>query len=217
MPLIEKGFYIRCSEDIPYEVETAYQLKYYVSAALFTIDSILQSNAAIINAFENRVQYYRYYVDNLFYFLGLINDRFVCKNNIKDMELQQKKNERIALNQKDYQFLKFEFKILSNKIPRNIIEHLDERNVKTMMKHRGVGGFNVFFADSDPEMVEEIKANRNLYPYNLDLVGGKVLFYNIQAKPDDVNEFEIDIMDMRAELKKLEENIKQFAGFLEGY
>ena len=63
-------------------------------------------------------------------------------------------------------------------MPRNVIEHLDERSVKTIMESGGVGGFNVFFEDSDPEMINIIKSNREFYPYNLDLINKKVLFYN---------------------------------------
>jgi hypothetical protein len=84
-----------------------------------------------------------------------------------------------------------------------------------MMKSRGVGGFNVIFEDSDPNMVATINANREFYPYNLDLVNKKILFYNIQAGPDDIKEFEIDILKMQDELKKLEQYVNEFAGFLE--
>lgn len=59
-------------------------------------------------------------------------------------------------------------------MPRNIIEHLDERNVKTMMESRGVGGFNVIFEDGDSELVAAITSHREFYPYNLDLVNRKV-------------------------------------------
>ncbi|WP_143524557.1 hypothetical protein [Roseburia sp. 499] len=99
-------------------------------------------------------------------------------------------------------------------MPRNIIEHLDERNVKTVMQSRGVGGFNVFFEDSDPAMINEITSNRNFYPYNLDLVNKKVLFYNIQSKEGEVNEFEIDIIEMQSELKKLEQSVNEFSTFM---
>ena len=164
--------------------------------------------------FENKVQYYRYYVDNVFNFLGLINDRFVCKNS-REVDLTQIKKERIELNKNIYHFSEVELGILVNILPSNIIEHLDERNVKTMMENRGVGGFNVIFEDSDPNMVAAINANREFYPYNLDLVNKKMLFYNIQAGPDDIKEFEIDMLRMQDELKKLEQYVNEFAGFLE--
>lgn len=167
--------------------------------------------------FDNKVQYYRYYVDSLFYFLGLINDRFFGKPNNRDTDLQEKKKERIELNRSNYQFTEHDFGILSNKIPRNIIEHLDERNVKTMMESRGVGGFNVIFEDGDSELVVAITSHREFYPYNLDLVNRKVLFYNTQAKADDLKEFDIDILELQNELRKPQQCVNDFAGFVKGY
>lgn len=37
MPLFAKGCYAKCNEDYPYEVETTYQLKYYISSALISM------------------------------------------------------------------------------------------------------------------------------------------------------------------------------------
>ena len=108
MPLFAKGCYAKCNEDYPYEVETTYQLKYYISSALISIDCILEPDETMIG-------------------------RFVCKNS-RDVDLTQKKKERIELNKNNYYFSEVEFSILVNKTPRNIIEHLDERNVKTMME-----------------------------------------------------------------------------------
>ncbi len=102
-------------------------------------------------------------------------------------------------------------------MPRNIIEHLDERNVKTMMESRGVGGFNVIFSDSDSDMVDAVTSHREFYPYNLDLVNKKMLFYNIQAKADDVKEFDIDILKLQSELRMLQQYVNDFASFVKGY
>ena len=217
MPLVSRGFYIDSREERPYEVETTYQLKYYVSSALISIDYILDPIEEMMRKFENKVQYYRYYVDGLFYFLGLINDRFFCKSNNRDADLQEKKKERVELNRSNYQFTEQDFCILSNKVPRNIIEHLDERTVKTMMESRGVGGFNVIFEDTASEMVTAITSHREFYPYNLDLVNRKMLFYNIQAKADDVHEFDIDILKLQNELRKLQKCVNDFADFVNGY
>lgn len=214
MPLFAKGCYFNSSEDYPYEVETTYQLKYYITAALISIECILEPIDVIVSKFENVVQYYRYYVDNLFNFLGLINDRFVYKDNRKDKDVKQKKEERVKLNRNNYQFMGEEFGTVCNKVPRNIIEHLDERNVKTMLASSGVGGFNVIFEDSDSDMVTAIQSNRKLYPYNLDLKNKKVLFYNIQAKLEEEKEIDIDIFKLQGELKKLEKNVNDFAVFL---
>lgn len=217
MPLVAKGFYSDSGDERPYEVETTYQLKYYLSSALISIDYILEPVEEMMRKFENKVQYYRYYVDSLFYFLGLINDRFFCKPNNRDTDLQKKKKERVELNRSNYQFIEQDFGILSNKMPRNIIEHLDERNVKTMMESRGVGGFNVIFEDSDSQLVAAITSHREFYPYNLDLVNRKMMFYNIQAKADDVKEFDIDILELQNELQMLQQYVNDFAGFVKGY
>lgn len=217
MPLVTKGVYIDSGEERPYEVETTYQLKYYISSALISIDYILDSVEEMMSKFENRVQYYRYYVDSLFYFLGLINDRFFCKPNNRDAVSQEKKQERVALNRRNYQFMEQDFGVLSNKIPRNIIEHLDERNVKTMVESRGVGGFNVIFEDSDSDMVAAITSHREFYPYYLDLINKKVLFYNIQAKAENAKEFEVDILELQKELKTLKQYVNDFADFVKGY
>lgn len=214
MPLFAKGCYFNSSEDYPYEVETTYQLKYYTTSALISIECILEPIDVMASKFEFIVQYYRYYVDSLFYFLGLINDRFIYKYNKADEDLRRKKEERIKLNRNNYQFQDEEFIIICNKMPRNIIEHLDERNVKTMLASSGVGGFNVIFEDSDSNMVAAIKSNRKLYPYNLDLKNKKVLFYNIQAKLEEEKEIDIDIFKLQGELRKLEKNVNDFAVFL---
>lgn len=213
MPLLSRGVYSK-SEDYSYELETTYQLKYYISSALISIDCILELEDAMVNRFENKIRYYRYYVDNLFYFLGLINDRFVYKRNRNEDELNHEKENRVSLNKSNYQFEESKFVILSNKIPRNIIEHLDERNVKMIMDRNGVGGFNVLFKDSNNKMNESIRTNRMMYPYTLDLVNNKVLFYDAQAKCDDMKKFEIDVLEIQDELKRLEKNVDDFDRFL---
>lgn len=138
----------------------------------------------------------------------------MCKSNNRDQVLQSKKQERVAVNQTNYQFNNQEFSVLSDKTPRNIIEHLDERNVKTVIEKAGVGGFNVIFDDSAPDMVTAIKTQREFYPYNLDLVDKKVLFYNTQAQIGDVKEIDIDLIATQDELKKLLKNVNDFAQFL---
>lgn len=217
MPLVTGELYIDISEERPYEVETTYQLRYYVSSALISIDYVLLPVEEMMARFENKVEYYRYHIDCLFNFLGMINDRFFCKQNSRDSDLQEKKKERVLLNKNNYKFTEHEFSILSNKIPRNIIEHLDERNVKTMMESKAVGGFNVIFEDSESDMVAAITSHRELYPYTLDLVNKKMLFYNTQAKTDDVKEFDIDILELQEELNKLKQNINSFAEFIKRY
>ena len=72
----------------------------------------------------------------------------------------------------------------------------------------------MIFDDSAPDMVTAIKTQREFYPYNLDLVDKKVLFYNTQAQIGDVKEIDIDLIATQDELKKLQKNINDFAQFL---
>jgi hypothetical protein len=76
MPLVAREFYIDSGEECSYEVGTTYQLKYYVSSALISIDYILSPVEEMMGRFENKVEYFGYHIDGLFNFLGLINDRF---------------------------------------------------------------------------------------------------------------------------------------------
>ena len=117
----------------------------------------------------------------------------------------------------NYRFSEQEFPIISNKIPRNLIEHLDERNLTTLTGKRGVGGFNVIHPDSDPDMVASIKSNRDLYPYNLDLVERKVLFFNAQEKDPSLKQFDIDINELKSELIKLSHNVNALDDLLSIY
>ena len=208
-----KDVYIR-DEDYSYEVETTYQLEYYISAALISIDCIQNPVEEMTKKFLNRVQYYHYYVDNLFRFLGLINDRFIYKKVKNDEYLAEEKKSRVESNKRNYLFDEQKFAILSKKMPRNIIEHLDERNLKTVQEERGVGGFNVIFIDSSPEMVKSIKKNVKLYPYYLDLVEGKVVFYNIQAGQEKEKMLEVSIDKVQEELELLGQNVKSFADIM---
>lgn len=213
MPMLREGMYLR-TEDYTYEVEATYQLGYYILSALVSIDCILEPIDNMLIKFQNEVQYYRYYVDSLFYYLGLINDRFRYKESKGDNDFKQEKSNKVALNRNNYKFTESAFSILSNKRPRNIIEHLDERNVKTILENSGVGGFNVLFEDSDLEMVNSIKENRNLYPCVLDLPNHRMLFYDTQAKPNDVAQFEISILELQDELNRLRKNVNDFGRLL---
>lgn len=44
-----------------------------------------------------------------------------------------------------------------------------------------------------------------------------MLFYNIQAKADDVKEFDIDILKLQSELRMLQQYVNDFASFVKGY
>ncbi len=214
MPLMCKGVYSEVKEEKPYEVATTYQLRFYISSALISLDHIFCPLKDVMDKHVNEPQYYRYYVDNLFYYLGLINERFVVKNVGRDEDVREKKQERIEANRKNYHFTEEDYPILANKVPRNIIEHLDERNVKTIIQNQGAGGFNVISSESDPDMVKSINEHREFYPYNLDLVKKKVMFYNIQAAQNQPCEFDVDLNDIKEELERLKDSVEGFADFV---
>ena len=216
MPLLAEGAFVHNVQDYPYEAEATYHLKYFISSALITLDLILNPDHQLIGRFDNSARYYRYHLDHLFYLLGQINDRLIYKPG-RDAALNIIKQEHVNLNRNNYRFSEQEFPIISNKIPRNLIEHLDERNLTTLTGKRGVGGFNVIHPDSDPDMVASIKSNRDLYPYNLDLIERKVLFFNAQEKDPSLKQFDIDINELKSELIKLSHNVNALDDLLSIY
>lgn len=205
MPLAANGVFLKTA-DPTYEEEATYQLKYLIRSALISLEHINSPKGCIIDEFPNPIQYYRFYLDHIFYLLGQINDRFIEKWT-KDDELREIKHEHILLNRGNYRFTEDEFKILSKKSPRNLIEHLDERNLSIIKDKHIVGGFNVIFPESDRGLIESVKHNREYYPYVLDLIEYKVYFYDSQAKDSDASVFDIDLKQLNAELIKLEHRV----------
>lgn len=53
MSLINKGYYMKYPEDYPYEVETTYQLNYYIVSALISMKYILEINNTVMAKFKN--------------------------------------------------------------------------------------------------------------------------------------------------------------------
>ena len=66
-------------------------------------------------------------------------------------------------------------------------------------------------------MVASIKSNRDLYPYNLDLIERKVLFFNAQEKDPSLKQFDIDINELKSELIKLSHNFNALDDLLSIY
>ena len=205
MPLAANGLFLKTA-DYTYEVEVTYQLKYIIRSALIALNHINSPKDFIIDEFPNFVQYYRFYLDHIFYLLGQINDRFIEKWT-RDDELREIKHEHIFLNRENYRFTEDEFIIISKKSPRNLIEHLDERNLSIIKDKHIVGGFNVIFPESDRGLIESVKHNREYYPYVLDLIEYKVYFYDSQAKDSNASVFDIDLKQLNAELIKLEQRV----------
>ena len=213
MPLAVNGVFLK-NADYTYEVEATYQLKYLIRSSLIALEQINSPKDFIIDEFPNSIQYYRFYLDHIFYLLGQINDRFIEKWT-KDDELREIKHEHILLNRENYRFTEDEFIIISKKSPRNLIEHLDERNLSIIKDKHIVGGFNVIFTDSDRGLIESVKQNREYYPYILDLIEKKVYFYDSQAKGSGASTFDIDLEQLKAELLKLEQRVNDIDQFLQ--
>lgn len=203
MSLMMPGVYIGEVEEKSYEIATTYQLSYYVSSALITLDLIRDPDEDMLGRFSCVARYYRYYVDHLFYLLGQISNRFVKKES----------DDRIERNRRNYQFSEETFKIISDKDPRNLIEHLDERNFEIANAYGGVGGFNVVRVGSSPAVVESVTKNRNHYPYTLNLIENKVMFYDLRAD-GKIHIYDVDLQDLEAELLMLQKNIEDFKSFL---
>lgn len=208
MPLLDDGIYIQ-DDNYNFEITATYQLKYLVETALLSLDSIDSPENVMVKKFVNTAQYYRFYLDHLFYCFGQINDRFVLKR-VKDEQVQMIKSEHIKINRTNYRFTEEQFEILSKKLPRNIIEHLDERNLATIKERFAVGGFNVISENSDPEMIESINIFPECYPYTLNLIHKTVIFYDIQQKQSYKKKFIIALLQLRNELEELKENIEKF-------
>lgn len=217
MSLMMPGVYDGEVGEKPFEAATAYQLSYYVSSALITLDLIQNPDENMMGRFPYVARYYRYYVDQLFYLLGQISSRFMkkrkqkdeCKTEHNECNEQNERNER---NRRNYEFSKDTFKILSNRKPRNLIEHLDERNIRITNAYGIVGGFNVVREGSPPDVVESVTKNRKNYPYTLNLIDGKVMF--CEPKSDQITTYDIYLKDIETELLMLQKNIEDFKSFL---
>lgn len=212
MPLDKNGNYHEIAEYRGYEKAITYQMQYFVSTALISLELIFNPNENQIKMHPDICQYYRYYLDHLFYVLGQINEHLIYKNFKGNQQVKQIKNEIIELNRMNYRFDEDKYKILSNKHSRNIIEHIDERNMLKIKERKAVGGFNVIFNDSNPKMINSLINNREFYPYTLDLVEHKVLFYDVQKEP---KQFEVDLFELKKELESLKTNVDDFSERIE--
>lgn len=210
MPRILEGVYIY-DEDMKYEVETNYHLNYHVSSALFSISKIKEPLEVKTTSDLSNIHYYRYYLEHLFYSMGQINDRFVFKYSKYLTEEENKaKKECVDRNKREYRYEESTYKIINIKDPRNIIEHIDEKNLKNLQNNY-VGGFNVIFKDSAESFVKSLRENRKYYPFILDLTLDAVLFYDCSNEV----EYSVNIGDLYLELVSLKKEILDIKGLLE--
>lgn len=132
MPLTSSGEYITTSFDRPYEIESSYYLNFQITSALVSIEYITSYQHKDFSIYENKAQYYHYYTDHLLYSMGQISTRFITTKHDSDLDKKRKKS-----NAENFKFLKEEFPILYNKLPRNTIEHIDEYNNQTIKNLHG--------------------------------------------------------------------------------
>lgn len=225
--MILNGTYNYNEKEIVYEIETTYQLKYYICCALMAIDRIIHYSNDNGIKFDNKAQYYHFYSDSLFNSIGKITNRFSSTQVEKSDKKKSKKKEllhdmrvmctlRNEKNRINYDFNEKKYDNLCNKKPRNIIEHLDEYNVLSIMENGAVGGFNVIQKESKNEMAETLRNNRRYYPYLLDLNNNEFLFYNAEAGKGN-EEFSISIDKLLHELEVLKESVIGFEKNLDAY
>ncbi len=195
--LIYPGVYAY-TEDYNTEVVVNYQLSYLVDSALLSIDRVLGEYPQN-HSYLNKIQYYRFYVDHLMMCLGRINDYLVPKGNATDF---------INLNRNLYNFTDDTFPIISEKKPRNLVEHLSERNNITIKNYGSVGGFNVLFLDSDKELKDSVTNKKEYYPYTLDLENNSIVFSDNRNRSDgSIENYSIDLLLLRKELNELKQRI----------
>ena len=155
------------NDDEAYELEANYYLHFQLVSASISLDHIYYCKYTDKDLFESKEQYYHYYTDHLLYSLGQIAERFRENNN------PNTSNDyfvRRSANRNNYRFDNLSYPILSNKVFRNTIEHIDEHNIEVIKKHKGVGGFNII-DDSTPEsLVNTLRNKRDIHTYTLDLL-----------------------------------------------
>ena len=196
--MLASGIY-SYDEDSKYDFEISYQLRYLISSSLFDIDGIFCEIEEMQSRFENKTVYYHYLVDDLLVKLGLINERFVPKD-----RCSSEKVDRINKNKKNFQFTPTEYPILSDKKPRNLIEHIDDRAC-TMMKTGSVGGFNVLFIESSCDLIKDVMNHREKYPITLNMIDNTIMFYDLKEKPN--YKYDISLDELKVELEKLKKNV----------
>lgn len=206
MPLIAPGVYVR-NDDIAYEAETTYYLKFHIKSALISLHMISHYDPKDDIMFDSKAQYYHYYSDHLLYSLGQIAERFRLKE--KPSAKEKEYYERRKINRNNYQFSDKDFPILSNKDFRNTVEHIDEHNINVITEHIGVGGFNYIDNSTSDEFNNTLLSNRNSHIYILNLCKME-LYITRNGK-----ELTLDLTSLKAELDLLMWKVNSFASYID--
>ena len=196
MPLDANGMYA-LGADRPYEAESAYYLNYQIFSALVSLDFL--NKAPDDSVWENRCQYFHFYTDHLMFSIGQIANRFVITKQDDHLTEERKKQ-----NRQNFQFTDDEYPILSNKLPRNTIEHIDEHDQGIIQTYRGVGGFNLIDDQTKPDLIVFFRNNTHTHPYTLDLLQRKLFIRRGE------NDLVVDLDALKKELLSLQGKAKHF-------
>lgn len=198
MPLTNQGLYFEQYGERGYEAESLYYLNYYIISALICISKI--DNCELIDGFENEIQYYHFYTDHLLFSIGQISSRFIINEKTDSKLLKERK----TINRQNFMFLEKDFPIISDRKPRNVVEHIGEKNIKIIEKKYGVAGFNVINSTISEELANALRKHTFIYNYTLDLICREIII----VEKDEIIKTDID--ELKAELLKLQDNIKRF-------
>lgn len=193
--------HITCSHEAN-DLEASYYLHFYLISALVSLEHIYDFKYYDNNMFENKFQYYHYYVDHLLYSMGQISERFREKDNPSDKEKAY--YARRNINRINYGFDDATYPLLSDKSFRNTIEHIDEHNINVITKHDAVGGFNVIEEGISDELKIKLLNKRDIHPYTLDLTL-KQLYIERNGKSLTLN-----LHDLKQEIIQLKNRVDDF-------
>ena len=208
MPQVVPGVYLPPDNvEKAHEAESSYYMDFYIQSALFSMEKLMSSKPEITGDM-NKVQYYHYYTDHLLFALGQISNRFVLKKNEK--ELYKKRKEQNRMN---FDFSDEKYPLLSSKRARNVLEHIDERDMDTILEDGSVGGFNLIDIEADEKFVRIISKERIRYLYSLNLQRNEIWLY------DRKNDATIDISleKLEEELQSLSYSVRCFIDMIKSY
>lgn len=204
VPFYDAGVYFTVPDLIPYERDAYYYVVFHIASARASLSHLTSDKFNQQNEFESIIEYYHYHCDHLLFSMGQISSRFIENN--KDKNDASIMKEIKKANRSNFEFNKKNYPILSNRLGRNIIEHIDAKNAVAIDRHKGVGGFNVIMEGVEPEIIE-LRKRRETHIYTLDLLEKKILLYDTQKQsPCDISLDKLN--DELENLSKRASNIK---------
>lgn len=189
------GSWIEIAGERPYEFEATYYLKYNIEKALIALKNIFKTDIDF-SEYSNYCVYYHIQIDSLMQACGQIHDRFLGNDEA-----------RKEINCINYDFNKEIYPLLSSKVCRNFIEHINQRNYNLINEYGKVGGFNTINKDT-----KIIKEKLTLLPHNncLDLENYLYYYYDNTQKQNGF----VDLKALKVELEKLSERNKKIFRYI---